>query len=147
MRRSGSTGMWAACWLALAFTGCARPAPEQALRDRMQILQRDVDARDSAAVASVLADDFAGNDGMDRQGARRLAAAVFLRYRDVGVRIGPLEIRLQGDTRASVEFTAAVSGSGGGLLPERGQIYRVRTGWRLDDGEWRMTSALWDDEL
>lgn len=147
MRRSGSTGMWAACWLALALSGCARPAPEQALRDRVQALQRDIDARDSAAVASVLADDFAGNDGMDRQGARRLAAAVFLRYRDVGVRIGPLEVRLHDETRASAAFTAAVTGSGGGLLPERGQIYQVRSGWRMDGDEWRMTSAQWEPQL
>lgn len=147
MRHSGATGIWAACWLALALSGCARPAPEQALRDRMQVLQRDIDARDSSAVASVLSDDFAGNDGMDRQGARRLAAAVFLRYRDVGVRIGPLEVRLHDGTRASVDFTAAVSGSGGSLLPERGQIYQVRTGWRMDGDDWRMTSAQWEPKL
>ena len=33
------------------------------------------------------------------------------------------------------------------LLPESGQVYDVRSGWRLRDGEWRMTSIEWTPKL
>lgn len=134
----------AAC---MAVAGCARQAPEERLRTTVAGLQAAIDARDAGAIADHVADDFVGNDGMDRDAARRLAVAVFLRHRDVGVRIGPLDVAMTGDTHATVAFTAAASGGSGGLLPDSAQVYRVRTGWRMQDGDWRMTSADWTPQL
>lgn len=127
--------------------GCTRPAPEQRLREQLDALQAAIDARDAGAIEEVLAEDFVGNEGMDRQGARRLAAGTFLRYRAIGARLGPVRIDLQGEHRATAGFTALVSGGDGNLLPERGQVYQVTTGWRLDDGDWRIVSATWEPEL
>lgn len=135
----------AAAWVAFA-SGCARPSPEQALRERMDQLQSAIDARDAGAVEDVLAEDFVGNAGLDRRGARRLAAATFLRYREVGVRFGPVEVELHGE-RATARFTAVATGGSGGLLPERGQLYDVTTGWRREGDDWRITSADWKPKL
>ena len=139
------------CAVALLFgTGlaaCARAPPEQALRERIDLLQRGIDRRDAGAIEVLLAPDFVGNGGLDRKGARRLAAAMFLRYRDVGSRLGPLQVELRGDGRATVRFTAVVTGGGGGMLPEDGRVYEVTSGWRLDDGDWRMISAEWAARL
>ena len=145
-RRGLLAGMaGAAIWVALA-SGCAGPSPEQALRSRMDQLQSAIDARDAGAVEDVLADDFVGNAGMDRPGARRLAAAMFLRYREVGVRFGPVEVELRGE-RATARFTVVATGGSGGLLPENGQVYDVTTGWRRDGDDWRITSADWEPKL
>lgn len=133
-----------ACVLAAA---CARGTAEQRLRATLDQLQQAIDSRDAGDVAGFLADDFVGNDGMDRTAARRLAAAVFLRDRRVSVRMGPLDVDITGDAHATVRFTAVASGGSGGLLPERAQVYRVRSGWRLVDGDWRMTSAEWSARL
>ena len=111
------------------------------------MLQRDIDARKADAVASALAEDFVGNDGLDRREARRMAAALFVRYRDVGVRFGPLQVEMRGERHATVRFTAIASGGRGGLLPEDGQVYEVASGWRMDDGDWSMTSAEWSPRL
>ncbi len=136
--------------MALAIVGCAcacaRTPPEQALRDTIAQLQRDIGARDADAVTSVLAEDFVGNEGMDRRGARQLAAGTFLRYREVGAKLGPLQVEMQGDRHATVRFTAAISG-GAGLVPQEGQVYQVATGWRLVDGDWMLTSADWTPAL
>jgi len=136
--------------MALAIVGCAcacaRTPPEQALRDTIAQLQRDIGARDADAVTSVLADDFVGNEGMDRRGARRLAAGTFLRYREVGAKLGPLQVEMRGDRHATVRFTAAISG-GAGLMPQDAQMYQVTTGWRLVDGDWMVTSAEWTPAL
>lgn len=131
-------------WVGLA--GCGRPPPEQALRERIDLLQRDINARRADAIADVLAEDFVGNDGMDRRQARRTAAALFLRYRKVGARFGPLRVEMRGDGRATVRFTAVLTG-GEGILPDEGQLYEVTSGWRLDDGDWRLVSAEWAGRL
>ncbi|WP_449448278.1 nuclear transport factor 2 family protein [Thermomonas brevis] len=123
--------------------GCAKQAPEAAVRAQVQALQGAIDARDPGAVHALLADDFIGNDGLDKRGARQLAAGVFLRYRDVGARLGPVEVELRGDADAIARFTVLATGGSGGFLPERGQVYAVQTGWRRVDGEWRLRSAQW----
>lgn len=128
-------------------TACTHTPPEQALRERVDLLQRDIQARRTDAVAEALAADFVGNDGMDRRQARRTAAALFLRYRDVGVRFGPLQVQMHGDTRASVRFTAVATGGSGGPLPQDAQVFDVTTGWRSTDGEWLVTSAEWTPRL
>jgi ketosteroid isomerase-like protein len=123
--------------------GCAKQAPEAAVRAKLQALQGAIDARDAGAVHALLTDDFIGNDGLDKRGARQLAAGVFLRYRDVAARLGPVEVELRGDADAIARFTVLATGGSGGLLPERGQVYAVQTGWRRVDGEWRLRSAQW----
>ena len=141
-RRGVPVGWMVALLLCAALAGCTRTAPEQALRTAVDALQRAVEARDAGEVASFLAEDFVGPGGLDRDGARRLAALHFMRHGEVGVLPGPLHIELQ-DTHARVRFSAAVSGGSGRLLPDTAQAWQVDTGWRLVDGEWRMTSATW----
>lgn len=131
----------------LLLVGCARTAPEQALRKAISGLQATIEKRDASGLQGMLADDFIGPEGLDRDGARRLAQAMFLRYRDVGAKIGPLDITLQDDGHASVHFDAAVSGGAGGLVPESGQLYDVQTGWRVEGGKWRLVSAQWQPKL
>lgn len=127
---------------AALLAGCNRTPPEEALRARVAALEAAVDARDAGALRDFLADDFIGPGGMDEAGARRLAQGMFLRYRDVGTRLGPLAVELQ-DRHATVRFDAVVTGGAGALLPQSGQVYDITTAWRLEGGEWRLVSAEW----
>lgn len=129
-----------------ALTGCSRPAPEQALRETLGRVQAAIEARDAGAVADALAEDFIGPGGLDRDGARRMAALHFMRHREVGVVLGPLDIELQED-HARVLFDAMLTGGQGRPLPDRVGGWEVDTGWRLVDGEWRMISADWSPAL
>ena len=145
MHRQFTLIIWIpALWLGLA--GCARTPPEQALRETIAELEAAVEDRDAAAVEAQLAEDFIGPEGLDRDGARRLAQLLFLRYRSADATLGPLEIALQ-DRHATVRFTAALTAGAGGFLPESGQVYQVETGWRLEDDEWRLVSAAWNPRL
>ncbi len=130
--------------LALALAGCARPPPEQALREAIAGMQAAAEARDAAAVVEPVAEDFAGPGGLDRDGLRRMLALRFLANQRVGMTLGPLAVTLHGEDRAEVAFTAATTGGSGGLLPETGRVHQVRTGWRRDGGDWRLVSADWD---
>src|SRR3546814_5626456 len=93
-------------------------------------------------MAKFLAADFVGNDGLDRDGARRLAALHFLRNAEIGVTSGPLDIHLQ-DDHATVRTTVVLTGGSGGLLPETGRAHAVTSGRRLGDGGWRIDSIEW----
>ncbi|HWU30904.1 MAG TPA: hypothetical protein VN041_17630, partial [Microbacterium sp.] len=102
--------------------------------------------RDSAAVEEMLAEDFVGPDGLDRKGARRLAVASFMRYSDLSVTLGPLDLQTSAG-HATVNFSAVLTGGSGQVLPDAARMYQVSTGWREEDGEWRMTSAKWTPGL
>ena len=134
-------------WLVLLLGACSVSDREQQLRQQIRALQEAIDRRDVGDVEALLADDFVGNEGMDRRGARQLAAAVFLRHREVAARIGPVEVELRGQDDAVARFQVLATGGSGGLLPERGQAYQVETGWRLVDGEWKLINASWTPNL
>jgi ketosteroid isomerase-like protein len=133
-----------ACLLTLA--ACSRPAPEQALRDTIAQMQSAMEARDADAMDEHVAEDFIGPDGMDRKDARRMAQLVFLRNRDIGATLGPLQVSMQGE-HATVRFSAALTGGSGALLPDSAQVYEVTTGWRMRDDEWELVSAEWKPRI
>ena len=68
---------------AMLLAACARTPPEAALRATIGELQAAVERHDGSALQETIADDFVGPGGLDRDGARRTAQAMFLRYRDV----------------------------------------------------------------
>ncbi len=134
-----------ALWLAACGT---RETPEARLRARVDALQAAVEAREGGAIGGFIAADFIGPQAMDREGAVRMARGAFLRYRSVGVAVvGPVSVELQGDDHARVRFDAALTGGAGGALPDSARVWSVDSGWRVDDGEWRMTSAEWEPRL
>lgn len=140
-RRLSATGAVLAM-LALA-AGCHRESGEQALRRDVAALQAAIESRDAGGVAQFLARDFVGNDGLDRDGARRLAAMYFMRNAEIGVVSGPLDLQLL-DDHATIRTTVVLTGGSGGRLPDAGGVHAVVSGWRLENGDWRMTSLSWD---
>ena len=97
------------------------------------------------ALFEPIAEDFVGSEGMDRKAFRRYVTLTGMRNQEIGVQLGPLDVKLF-DQRATVSFTAALSG-GASWLPDRAQVYQVDTGWRLEDGEWKLISAKWEPRL
>ena len=53
-----------------------------------------------------------------------------------------LQIQMQGNA-ASVRFTALVSGGSGRVMPDSARAYNITSGWRKDDGKWRVYYAEW----
>lgn len=132
----------ALCAMFAITTGCRRTPPEQALRRDLSALQAAIETRDAGELRGFLAEDFIGNDGLDREGVRRLASLHFMRNNQVGVTVGPLDVEVQGK-HATVRSTVVLTGGSRGLLPESGSIYEVRSGWRMEGDAWRMTSLAW----
>ena len=60
----------------------------------------------------------------------------------IGLTLGPAEVEIVGD-RATVRFSAVVTGGSGRFLPERAQAWEVTSGWRDEGGDWRLYCAQW----
>lgn len=145
-RICGAVAIWLMCMLAIA--GCSRPGPEDAIRAQVAALQSAIEQRSASDVADVLDEDFIGPQSMDRRAARQMAAVLMLRHQRIGVLMGPVEVALQGNDRATVRTRAALTGGeGSALLPDSAQAWRIESGWRLRDGVWRVTSLDWTPVL
>ncbi|TXK64430.1 nuclear transport factor 2 family protein [Alkalisalibacterium limincola] len=123
--------------------GCARPDPEQALRDRIAAMQEAARERSASGVLAGIDDDFSGPHGLDREGLGRLVRLQFMQHGSVGVRLGPLDVEMF-EERARVRFTAVLTGGSGRFVPDTGRIYNVETAWRRDGNDWRLIIAQWD---
>ena len=133
--------------VALALAACARAPAEQRLRDTVAAMQAAVEAREPRDFLRHVSADFTGNAGqVDREGLHNLLRAVVLRNERIGVVLGPPDIELTGD-RARLRLSLTLSGSAGGLIPERGAVYAIDSGWKQDGGEWRCISATWEQKL
>lgn len=94
-----------------------------------------------------VADDFLAGDGrIDRRALGLLARRERLARSSVRVRRFDTEVEIVRPGRATATFRALATG-GTGLLPDEGQLWRVETGWRLDDDRWRLIAARWEPAL
>jgi hypothetical protein len=143
----GKIALRAGCaGLLLVLAGaCSRTPPEQALRETIAGMQAAGEAGDVDALFEPIAEDFAGSEGMDRTAFRRYVTLMSMRSKNVGVTLGPIEVKLYGE-RATASFTAAIRG-GPGFLPDQAQVYAIDTGWRLDGNDWKLISAQWKPQL
>lgn len=134
--------------LALAWVaGCKRTSDEQQLRQVIAKMQAAVEERAPARFMKHVADDFTAPAAeMQRSQLHDLLRLQLLRNERIGASLVISNIRMEG-VRATVTVVATFTGSSGGWLPERGSVYRLASGWRKDDGDWKLVQASWERSL
>lgn len=93
-----------------------------------------------------VAEDFHGNGGMDRDALHNLLRGQMLANANIGVIAGPLDVQVDGDT-ARVRFQAALTGGSGRFVPDTAQAYAIDSGWREEDGQWKLYYARWEPQV
>lgn len=131
--------------LLAALAGCERAAPEQRLREQLAEMQAALSERPTEFIEGV-SEEFSGNGGMDRAAVHNLLRVQLLANQRIGAKLGPVEVEMHGQ-QATVHFTAVLTGGSGRMLPDRMQAYRVTSGWREEDGQWRIYYAQWEPQL
>src|SRR5690606_12032944 len=129
--------------LELRLAGRSQAPPVEAIRTEITELAAAIEARQSAAVASRLHEDFiseGAHGGMDRRAVQRTLMAIFYRHRDISVTLTNIQVTPDpvNRSRASATFNALTTGGDGGLLPSSGELYRVESEWQLVDDEWKL---------
>lgn len=126
--------------------GCARAPAEQRLRDTIAAMESAIESNQVNDFLGGVSTEFTGNGGeYDRRSLHALLRAMALRHQRVSLVLGPLDITLHEGGRATVRVDVIATGSAGGLLPETGRRFRIDSGWREEDGDWRCISATWND--
>lgn len=125
---------------------CDHATPEQALRAQVQEMQAAATERRIGDLMDSVTEDFAGNGGMDRAAMHNMLRMQVLGNANIGVSTGPMDVDVQGD-RATVRFSAMLTGGTGRFLPDSAQAYAITSGWRIEDGEWRVYYAQWEPKL
>lgn len=132
--------------LLAGLAGCSRSPPEDRLRTRIAQMQAALEARDASDFVAGIAEDFSADAGLDRDGVRNYVRIQALRNARIGVTLGPLDVALHGE-RATVRFTAMLTGGSGGLLPDSARPWAVTTGWRDGPDGWQLIQASWEPVL
>lgn len=128
--------------LSILGAGCTQTPDEQLIGNAIDEIISAVETRKTGAVMEFLADNFSGPDNMDKQQARHYMTVTFLRYHNFRMlKTSPLEIQFQNQD-AIASFSISVA-NGPGLIPDQMQLYRVTTGWRKLNGDWKLLQAKW----
>lgn len=92
---------------------------------------------------SYVADSFSAQQGsMDRRGFHRFMVFQINQNRRLQGQFFAIFVKETGEGSASAHFRILVTG-GGGLLPERGQLFDVETDWWRDGSDWKLVKADW----
>lgn len=139
------------CWLLLLLSlpvlvACGRAGPEQRLREQLDTMRTALTERRPAEFVAGVSEDFSGNGGMDRAAVHNLLRIQLLANQRISATLSPAEVEMHGQ-QATVRFTVVLTGSGGRMLPDRAQAYRVTSGWREVDGQWQIYHAQWEAQL
>ncbi|MCP4045810.1 MAG: hypothetical protein GY732_07450 [Gammaproteobacteria bacterium] len=92
---------------------------------------------------SYLSDSFRAQQGtMDRREFHRFMIFQINQNRRLQAQFFPIYVKETGENTASAHFRILVTG-GGGLLPDRGQLFDVETHWLRDGSDWKLDKADW----
>jgi hypothetical protein len=92
---------------------------------------------------SYVTDSFRAQQGtMDRREFHRFMIFQTNQNRRLQAQFFPIYVKETGEDMASAHFRILVTG-GGGLLPDRGQLFDVETHWLRDGSDWKLDEADW----
>jgi len=131
--------------IALLLVGCGEKlSVEQKIIATLQIMEETAEAGEHFKFMGHISDSFHAQQGsMDRREFHRFMIFQINQHRRLHATFFPIYVRESSDDTASANFRLLVTG-GGGLLPESGQLFEVKTQWLLEGGDWMLDEANWE---
>ena len=117
---------------------------EQQIIATLRSMEDAAEAGEHFNFMGYVSESFGGQHGsMDRREFHRFMIFQINQNRRLHAQFFPIHVRESGDDTASAHFRLLVTG-GGGLLPERGQLFEVETQWLHTGGDWMLEKADWE---
>jgi len=129
--------------LASTLIACQRTPEETRIRQAIDDMVVALEKGDSRRFLDHIADPYRDHEGRDRQGLCQLLLANFLHHRQIRLLVTGTSIERQGD-RADVRLQARLTSGEQLAADRRFGVYRVRTLWRRDGGDWLIYEAEWE---
>ncbi len=129
----------------LLLTGCRQElSVEQQVIASLEQMEQSAEEGRHLDFMGYVADDFSGQlGGMDRREFHRFMIFQMSENRRLHAQLFPIHVKETGESQASAKFKILVTG-GGGLLPDRGQLFAVETDWVRDGSDWLLSKADWE---
>lgn len=135
-----------AAWLSIIIllVGCGKElSVEQQIIATLRNMEVAAEEGEHFAFMDYIADSFMGQqNSMDRREFHRFMIFQINQNRRLQAQFFPIYVKETGEDQASAHFKILVTG-GGGMLPERGQLFEVDTAWIRPDGDWLLNNANW----
>jgi len=131
-----------ACFLLLTACG-EEPTLEQQVIAAILEMEEHVENAHRGEFMEMVAEGFSGQHGA--LGRNEFRQYMFLQWNEnqrLYAQLFPIYVEQLDTDKAVARFRALITG-GRGLLPERGELYEIETGWQKLDGDWLLTSANW----
>ncbi len=134
----------AAWWIFILLAGCGgEVSVEQQIIATLRNMEVAAEEGQHFEFMDYIADTFKGQQGtMDRREFHRFMLLQINENRRLQAQFFPIFVKETGQDQASAHFKILITG-GGGLLPERGQIFEVDTAWINSGGDWLLFEANW----
>ena len=130
--------------LLVFLAGCGAGDDEESrLRERLDAMETALEAGEIRSVMAGVAEDFTSTrSGLDRRALELLLRRERLARESITIQRSQIEVEIHDGGRATLRFHALATG-GSGWLPDEGRLWAFETGWRLDDGDWKLVRADW----
>jgi len=124
---------------------CGPDTPhEQRLRELIDQMEHQAESGNIGDFMDQVADDFSGEEGaISKVELKKLLRVQILKNTRVNALISGYEYELF-ENRAKVSMNALLTGGTRGWLPERGELFKINSAWRLSDDNWELISASWE---
>lgn len=130
--------------LTLLLVGCSEKlSVDQQIIATLRNMEAAAETGEHFEFMGYVADSFSGQQGsMDRREFHRFMIFQINQNRRLQAQFFPIYVQETGENQASAHFRLLVTG-GGGLLPDRGQLFAVETRWLRSDSDWLLEEADW----
>ncbi len=146
-RQAGSRSRRSAafvCFAALTATSCTPPpAPEQAVRARVNDAAAAFEAGDRRKLLGMISGNYADSRGHERDDIDRLLRLHFLRNPEPTVAAKIDDVTIIADTAAGVSLTAGMVGDDGGTFGFRADAWNLELELEKDGDDWLLIGARW----
>ncbi len=117
---------------------------EQQVIVTIREMEEKVEAGERRPFMEYVSGDFTAQGGsMNREQVRALFVYQLNRHKRLRAQLFPISVTETGESQAAASFRALVTG-GPGWFPESGQVFDFETTWKLEEGDWLLTSANWE---
>ena len=129
---------------AMLLPGCgAKLTVEQQIIATLHSMEEAAENGQHFEFIGYVADSFSGQKGsMDRREFHRFMIFQINQNRRLYAQFLPIHVQETVEAQASAQFRILVTG-GGGLVPERGQLFEVETRWLRNGSDWLLITADW----
>lgn len=129
---------------ALLLVGCSEElSVDQQIIATLRNMEYAAEEGEHFEFIGYVADSFSAQQGtMDRREFHRFMIFQINQNRRLQAQFFPIYVKETGEGMASAHFRILMTG-GGGLLPDRGQLYDVETHWLRDGSDWKLEKADW----